>query len=149
MQKRQIVSALLTSVLAAGAFVGVTSGTAQAASGSSCSAWTIAQNIKFRGCIQWSGTTADRAYTEAQNISGIPHEVAIRATLQDDEGNQLASKREVRTLANNASFKVYTAWVDDYTWGPEKASGSSAVRYVWQQNFGTSFASGWAFEPWY
>ncbi|MFE5947065.1 hypothetical protein [Streptomyces sp. NPDC056480] len=147
--KKKILPALLTSALAAGALIGATAGTAEAASGSSCSAWTIAQNIKMRGCIQWSGTTADRAYTEAQNISGLTREVAITATLRDDAGNQLGYKRQEKTLENNASVTVYTAWVDDYTWGPEKASGNSAVRYPWMQNFGTAFATGWAFEPWY
>ncbi|WP_406066919.1 hypothetical protein OG462_43875 [Streptomyces sp. NBC_01077] len=149
MKKRRIIPALLTSAIAAGAFIGATAGNAQAASGTSCSSWTINQNVWMRGCIQWSGTTADRAYTEVENRSGSSKEVAITATLRDDDGNQLAYKREVKALAINASTKVYTVWVDDFTWGPEKASGSTSVRYSWMESFPTPFATGWAFEPWY
>ncbi|MFE5947064.1 hypothetical protein [Streptomyces sp. NPDC056480] len=143
-------STLLTLVIASGALVTGTAGSAQAASSSTCTLWESIHHgnrggysLSIRSCIEWSGTSADRAYTEVRNIDAVNHRVSFSAHLDDDDYNDLASKRVWDVLiAPTKTARVYTNWVDDYTWGSERASGVVHDR-------STVNSTDFAVEPWF
>ncbi|WP_406053857.1 hypothetical protein OG462_43220 [Streptomyces sp. NBC_01077] len=147
---KRIVPALLASAAATAALITGTAGSAQAASGVTCSLWkSVAHGNKagysltVRSCIQWDGTSSDRAYTEVRNIDNVTHYVDFGAGLFDDGNDKIASKYAWQVaIAPTQSAKVYTNWVDDYTWGPERSLGTVTVT-------GGVTNTGWVDEPWF
>ncbi|WP_406053474.1 hypothetical protein OG462_44735 [Streptomyces sp. NBC_01077] len=146
--KKKIIPMLLASMATSGVLVGGLAGTAQAAEGSSCSSWkkVDASGLWGRSCIQWDGTSWDRAYIELNNASGSSKRVNFSIQLFQYLGPVLGSNLSTKTVQSGDTVKVYTPWIADYHSGPEWALGTVTV------NTGTDYATvsdtGWVHEPW-
>ncbi|MFB7868093.1 hypothetical protein [Streptomyces sp. NPDC056069] len=146
---KKIIPTLLASAAMSAALIAGTAGSAHAASGVACTLWKSVSGknsysvLTIRSCIQWDGTSSDRAYIEVQNISTKTQYVGLGVTLSDDDYNTIASKSVYRAeIAPTQTSKLYTNWVDDYTWGAERAIGTVIVA-------ANSSNTGWAVEPWF
>ncbi|MFE5946843.1 hypothetical protein [Streptomyces sp. NPDC056480] len=147
--KNKLTSRLLASAITAAALVGGASGVSHAADGTSCSDWKkiISSGIWARTCIQWSGTSSDRAYVEIENDTGSSRKVRATATLATPDSDMLTRKIESKWIANGATYKLYTNWVGDYTWGAEKALGGIRIYDSLGYFEGSHIVIGWAYEP--
>ncbi|MFB7864557.1 hypothetical protein [Streptomyces sp. NPDC056069] len=123
---KKLLLTLLASTVAAGALIGGTAGTAQAAVGSKCNSWTKVHSsgLWARTCIEWDGTSWDRGYIEFSNTSGSASNVRLSIDLSEHAwGYTIGSNSKIKAVQNGETVKVYTPWIADNHYGPERAIG--------------------------